>query len=168
MMTTISTPVVHVVQPKSLWCWAACVLMVVRAKGGKVGQHLTLENLVERVVGDRNVNITIDDHFVKSAFFTFGITATAHKRQLTPDEVRHEVGSDRPFLIGYAWKEGGGHLIVADGYEAKLGTIFLSLHDPGRDAGASIIYDSLVGGTYDTGIQRGEGNKWDTTFTVTW
>lgn len=158
-------------QPDTNLCWATCILMI-RNVSKKANPDITPEKIVHDFLyggGSQDNNIAGYDGVITSALehYAWGVNSVKYmKSSLEWKDIKKSVDSDCPVLVGYGWKQGGGHVMVIGGYEEKgedWGLV--KLFDPLKDAASVISFDRLLKGDYDPEVKTGMvGHVWDCTW----
>jgi hypothetical protein len=137
-------------QQESLWCWAASAEMVMDLLGTKVRQ---CEQANERLGKTTCCNAKTPPACIQTGwpeFPKYGFKATKNTtaRALSWDELTAEIGCNkRPVVFSWQYTKGGGHMMVAIGYQVSAGVREVLIHDPlpiGTGDDAAISYDAYV------------------------
>ena len=160
-------------QETSMWCWAASGQMVMDYLGHNVTQCVQANKRFNRndCPCSQCTSPVSNPPCVEGGWpefgkygFTFQTTSNA---PLTWDSLRDEVANaqycgKRPFAFSWHWPEGGGHMMVVNGYVTVQGTNYVSILDPWApcQGDARII-------TYDFyNTSPGDHTHWDDYYNV--
>ena len=147
-------------QETSMWCWAASGQMVMSFLGNNVPQctqannRFTLTNCpCDRCTATPS---PLPGACVRGGwpeFDKYGFTfARTNRQALTWDQLKDELDNGRPVAFSWEFIGGGGHLLVAKGYQtADDGTKWVHVINPeGLCVGDSysITYEDYVSGLY--------------------
>ena len=171
-MKETNKKVVLIQQPQSQLCWATCILMMRRIEKEDISKDITPESIVERCFSrgkDEDNNIGGQDHVITAALeaYVWGSNNVSYvENPISWQAIKQSIDNNQPLLVGYGWKEGGGHVMVIGGYEEKgEGWGLVKLFDPLQNKAIDISSDRLVQGDYDTEIKTGHvGHEWDATW----
>ncbi len=124
-------------QFKGKWCWAACAQMVLRFYGTFLKQC----EIARRQLGKPccahfslpscNQDCSADE--VDQAFTRAGLDSDRVDRSVSFDTIRQEINSGqnpRPLVAGVKWANGGGHLVVINGWRVVNNVRFVRVNDP--------------------------------------
>ncbi len=164
-------PVPECQQEVSNWCWAGVTASVLGYYGQFIAQCVianyarshstridfgTTDCCKDPYQGCNEGNYGWGDPgSVENILLNWGVESIPSSGPLTMKEVKGEIIAERPFLISWAWDNGGGHFLVGHGFiDDKL-----YLMDPWIGEGKSIInYDWVV---------SGGGHNWTSTMFMT-
>ena len=134
------------------WCWAACAVM---------GAHFfRTSDRTQRVIAatslgdcDRAAKATE----ISRCWTEQGLHSTLVPREMTFGDVKFEIDSGRPVGVGWLWSGGGGHVVMAVGYEEDdAGNKWIFVHDPLHLSGSQrMAFSTLVTAT---GLGRWEAS----------
>lgn len=119
-------------QETNMWCWAASGEMVMEFLGQSVSQC----DEANRRFGYSNCcSKPTPGDCVRGGwpeFGKYGFTFQQTNRAgLSWDALRTEISvRGRPFAFSWAWRGGGGHMMVVRGFFTANGTRFVSINDP--------------------------------------
>jgi Peptidase_C39 like family len=85
------------------------------------------------------------------ASYGFNATQTPYGTPISWAQLKQEIDGNRPVAFVWAWRDGGGHMMVAIGYESVDGVdrvIILDPSPPHKGDRRSIPYDDFVAGNY--------------------
>ncbi len=161
-------------QETGMWCWAASGQMVMDYLGHGVAQCTQANNRFGR---SDCCNIALCPNPTGShacvtggwpEFGKYGFTFTrTSSTALTWDQVRNDVSSGsscghKPFAFTWAWIGGGGHMMVAVGYQTQSGVNWVEVLDPWAPCVGDRYWI-----TYDEYVQRaGDHTHWDDFYNV--
>lgn len=139
-------------QEKSNWCWAAAAQMV----GQYLGNTKKQSDICKKVKGNATINETATlNETVKAIKYAAGTKHNCYYLGvMTYGDLQTYLGDLKiPQAIRMQWDEGGGHMIVLEGYTEKRK---LRVVDPGNGCGKKeYYYSALVNGT---SIKSGTGH----------
>ena len=144
-------------QEMSNWCWAASAQMIGHTKGRNVSQSA----IVEYVMGSSvNVGANIDQCKQAVDYATL-IYSTIAGSAIPYANAKSELDDGEPIFIRIQWNSGGGHAVVASGYNLSAGTI--TIVDPAVGCGTqAYLYRTMVSNCQ---FESGTG-KWQNTITI--
>lgn len=144
----------RVQQAKSNWCWAACAEMV-----GVYETTSTLDqwDVVALIYGSTYPNNSGSVFNIVSGinYVSRNTKAASFSRFISLETLQSEIGDKHhPLVIRLAWESGGGHFVVAKGYNGSS----INIIDPwGNTATQYYSYASLLnGGTFANGTGTAE------------
>ncbi len=129
-------------QETPMWCWAASGQMVMEFLGTTVTQCVQANNRFNRTDCPCNQcgpNPQANPPCVNGGwpeFDRYGFTFTRTTgTALTEAQLRRELAQGagcgrRPVAFSWRWNGGGGHMMVATGYQVDDGALFVSISDP--------------------------------------
>lgn len=83
---------------------------------------------------------------VQSILQHFGpISSVGQADVLSVATVMSEMNAGRPFVMGWKWTSGGGHILTAKGFAGSDATGTMYVHNPGGRADAIMSYNEAVG-----------------------
>jgi hypothetical protein len=149
--------ITHFPQDGKLWCWAACVQMVLdyyhRTKPEKGVQDLTQCEIVQKMVGHSD-NPCPDNRDMRLDSCDFDEMVNVWKNckiegaamlpgPVKMDGIKHEIAKGRPIEVGIKWTKGGGHAVLIKGW-AATNPETLVIDDPLRQSslGKGLFPDS--------------------------
>ena len=140
-------------QETSLWCWAASGQMTMDYL--HPGSNVQQCDEANREFGrDDCCNSPVPNACVNGGwpeYDKYGFTASRTSDQaLTWKQIKKQIYcAKKPFAFTWHWDNGGGHMMVATGYQTTSDDIFVNVNDP--DGVYQIVtYDTYVGGSgYD-------------------
>ena len=110
-LDTINILVTH--QEKSNWCWAACGKAVVNY----YGNNITQSNFSMAVKNNSSNNSTATIGEICNGLSHWNIHNESFYGTLGFDAIRANIYyQNRPIIIRWQWKTGGGHVVVIKGY----------------------------------------------------
>lgn len=134
-------------QQRSMWCWAACVSMVVsyyRYSGspsavpqcdlvtGLLKHHTGTDyNCCKPGVPDRVCDVPATTADVTSYLKSYGLSATANGWEPAAATISTSLTAFRPMILGITWRpDFGGHMAVLQGITGSGSSARLSVYDP--------------------------------------
>ena len=128
----------HRFQKGRLWCWAACIQMVLELNGTEMSQCA----IVKRKLRNPNHpcgpnfqsrNESCDPEDMEQAWNDCGIQAEPKNGAIDMATIKEEIAANRPVEAGIIWHLGGGHAVLIKGW-AKTSPETLLIDDPLRDS----------------------------------
>jgi hypothetical protein len=120
-----------------MWCWAASGQMIMSFLAGS---NITQCQEASNYFGNSSCcNSPTPDACVNGAWpqfdqYGFSFQRTAQQGTggvpLTWDELRQEIDAGRPVAFSYHFLSGGGHMMVARGYQVMSGKNYVMVNDP--------------------------------------
>lgn len=150
-------------QMQSEWCWAACSAMVLSYYGNLDVNKCDFVNWLfsqtkccnDSNSNDCNKNCQWSD--IVKIYSHWKIKCTKKEDNVSFSTIVSEINLGRPVEIGYNWLFGGGHVVLAIGYDASvLDRKYLYLNDPSRGHGWYL---------YDDVLNAGDKGSWVYTWT---
>lgn len=136
----VSAP--NVLQLNTNWCWDACSVSCI----DYFGTPPTQNNFCISVKGSV-INSTATGQEVCNGLRAFGYTPIDSFTSLTFTTIRTETYNyNRPFIAGWSWNAGGGHMVVACGYEDEA-TDYVEYMDPAYGVKYVKTYNWFKGGS---------------------
>jgi len=136
--------IVHHPQEGRLWCWAACVQMVLKHNNIEMSQceivRTKLGDPQHPCPADPNLrNESCEAVLMAKTWRDCGIEEVVpNDGDITVEEIKAEVAADRPIQVGILWDEdegGGGHVVLIKGW-APTSPEALLIDDPLRESSA--------------------------------
>ena len=147
-------------QEQTNWCWAASAQMI----GHTMGRNVTQSAIVDYVMGTvANIGSGNIENASKAVNYATLRNTTIRGAALSFAASKAELDSGEPFYISIGWKDkdGGGHAVVAAGYNTSAST--LTVVDPAPKCGTKAYsYNSMITGCV---FQSGTG-KWRNSITI--
>lgn len=127
-------------RPKELWCWAACVEMILRFLGAPLdkcsiaGLQLGMDNCCgpSSAVCDRALSV----EGIGEAFGRVQLAGNLYKA-LKFETIQKHINGDPaagtspcPLVAAIEWSNGGGHLVVISGWRTSGAIRYLKVNDP--------------------------------------
>lgn len=103
-------------QESDMWCWAACTQMILEFMGEQVPQCKQVNLSLEL---SNCCNSPTPDDCDESGwpeFYRYGFSSDSVDAPLSWQQLKTEIDNNRPIAFSWAWKQGGGHMMVAVGY----------------------------------------------------
>lgn len=129
----------HRFQEGKLWCWAACMEMVLKHNGIEMSQC----KIVQTMLNDFNHQCAPDfqsrdescePEQMAPTWRECGIKKVdPDNRALDIDEIKAEIAANRPIQVGILWHLGSGHSVLIKGWRATSPETLL-IDDPLRDS----------------------------------
>ena len=172
-MKTTTPPVTHEKQRQSDLCWATCIRMALSVKGHPGYRDMTPQSIADRTVYGKGFNQAMRDEIIKSAAENYGFRPTLKKAKISFADIKAQIDNSRLVIAGVSWPNGGGHVLVIDGYEetaatsGKPATQVLHVADPAMDSAANVPFETLDGAKYGA-TGGGQGGVWDGTILLNW
>jgi len=123
-------------QETGMWCWAASGQMVMQYHGVNVAQCTQANNRFGRsdCCNTPTPQACISGGWPEFDKYGFSFTRTSNTA-LTWDQLRAEIADsescgNRPFAFTWHWPGGGGHMMVAIGYDTVDGVNYVEINDP--------------------------------------
>lgn len=156
-------------QQTGMWCWAASGQMVMEFLGVSVQQCTEANNEFGRTdcCNSPTPSGCVNGGWPEFDKYGFTFQRTSNLA-LTWDQVRTEVSdaaacSRRPFAFSWHWPGGGGHMMVAIGYQTVGGVNYVEINDPwAPNVGDHrfLTYDFYV-------ASAGDHTHWDDFYQIT-
>jgi Papain-like cysteine protease AvrRpt2 len=144
----------HRPQRGRLWCWAACVQMVLEHNEIQLSQC----NIVRRHLNDPQHVCAQDPNARNESCPAPQMRETWHRCGIPEVEpinweipmqtIKDEIAADRPIQVGIIWNEGGGHAILIKGWAATSPEALL-IDDPLRQSSVGESKFGTGRATYD-------------------
>ncbi|MBI1753541.1 MAG: C39 family peptidase [Acidobacteria bacterium] len=140
-------------QEHSQWCWAASSASLLAFVGTPVSQ-CEIVNQARSITSacgngtfawnDPVANAPIEALYgpapsVQAIVAHYGHPAQGRNAALTFEEVQGEVNARRPFFVNWAWKSGGGHILLGTGWDTTTGAPEMVLMDPWPNEGLKTV-----------------------------
>lgn len=138
-------PIAPVAQRERLWCWTACVEMVLNSVGDSV-QAVQQCEIISQIPSLNAANCcgnedTFADKALAAAemqgvWSSFGIQSVPHLKspvstgQINFDDVKTEIQEKRPIEVAVRWFEGGSHALIIKGFGQIGGRPSVWINDP--------------------------------------
>lgn len=100
-------------QEKTNWCWAAASKMIIKFKTGATVSQCNIVKYAKGTSACNNVGGTRSD--VMTVLDHWGVNPGV-QTDLTWDEVKAEMNTNRPIYSTIDWRSGGGHAHVIRGF----------------------------------------------------
>ncbi len=139
-----SVDIQHRPQEGRLWCWAACIQMVLEHNNKEISQceivRTKLGNMQHLCVENRNLrNESCDAVLMAKAWRDCGIKQVIPSDEVPDiDDIKSEIAAGRPIEVGILWDEdeggtGGGHVVLIKGWISTNPEVLL-IDDPLRQS----------------------------------
>ena len=134
-------------QQQSNWCWAASAQMIMEYHGVTVPQCVQANDALGRSDCCGGSPPSVCNTTGWPSFGTYGFLYTTTIGPFTLDEIAEEIGCrERPIAFTWAWDGGGGHMMVAFGFDESG---WVLIHDPlpvGYGSTSAITYSAYFDG----------------------
>lgn len=116
------------VQEHSQWCWAATSKMVLDFRGGEAATQCQLVNYamgINYACGSRYfdwnsyANRPAPTSWITSLLNAGGVPAYTQSGSLSLTNVQRLINANKPMVILWTWKYGGGHFVTLKGYNGS-------------------------------------------------
>jgi len=149
---TVNIP--HIPQEGMLWCWAACVQMVLAFNNIEMSQCEIVKKMLKDDTHKCGPNFQSRDE--SCAFMDMAPTwrdcgikqVGPRARPLRMDEIKAEIAENRPIQCEITWFLGSGHAVLIKGW-AETSPESLLIDDPLRDSPQKPVFDSSGLTTHD-------------------
>jgi hypothetical protein len=135
----------HRPQEGRLWCWAACVQMVLEHNHKQmdqcaiVGKMLNQDNhLCGQTFQSRNESCAPLN--MGPTWDRCGMKVNPHTGTLDINQIKAEIAANRPIQVGIIWHVGSGHAVLIKGW-ARTTPETLLIDDPLRDSPQAPVFD---------------------------
>lgn len=140
-------------RPLDMWCWAACVAMVLPFFGTDRDMcDIAGTKLKRHCCGGEaeSCDVGLSVEGVGEAFATFGLAGNVYG-PLRFESIQRRIDGDpaqgippRPVVAGIKWQGGGGHVVVISGWRKTSETLrYVKVNDPFYTSG-DIRYEDLA------------------------
>ena len=135
----------HRAQEGRLWCWAACVQMVLELNN----KHMHQCEIVRKMLNQdthpcgpdfQSRNDSCDPTKMGPTWERCGMEVKPHTGTLKIDEIKAEIAAKRPIQVGIMWHLGSGHAVLIKGWAATTPETLL-IDDPLRDSPQAPVFD---------------------------
>ncbi|MED1803018.1 papain-like cysteine protease family protein [Brevibacillus porteri] len=133
----VSLGVKNVKQSQTNWCWAATSQSVL-----DYYNIFSIQDGIVKVVKGKVVNRTATVDEVQEGLREYGLDSSA-TGSLSFSELKSELNADDPVLAGIQYKDGGGHMVVIDGYEEDGRSKYIEYMDPAKGSHVVKSYSSF-------------------------
>lgn len=133
----VSLGVWNVKQSKNNWCWAASSQSVL--------DHyniFSVQDGIVKVVKGSVVNKTATVDEVQEGLEAYGLDSSA-TGSLSFNKLKGELNSGDPVIAGIVYSDGGGHMVVIDGYEEDGTSKYIEFMDPAKGSHVVKSYSSF-------------------------
>jgi len=185
-------PVPVVYQERSQWCWAAVSESILRYKGHHHSQ-CNIAEYTRSVATWHNYGSVHCCHggcnhwnyiqglagSIEDILLHFGQLNTVFSMPALPlHSIEDEIRADRPFVIRWGWKTGGGHFVVGHGisgqtimymdpmYGAMIGSYSWMVNGPNHNWTSSLALDIWVGSSDPYHTESGRDKRHPAGFSV--
>ncbi len=134
-------------QETRMWCWAASLQMILGLWGQQVSQCEQVDARLNRTdcCGPPASQVCVRGGWPN--FAPYGYLSDQRNAPLSWKQLKRELDSGRPVAFSWAWKKGGGHMMVAVGYKEPN---WVYVNDPFvPDANAAGNESDYVAMTYE-------------------
>jgi len=103
-------------QETKMWCWAACVQMIMEYMGEPVTQCEQANARMSRsdCCGEPAPAVCVRGGWPQ--LFRYGVSNDSVEAALSWEDLKAQLDSNQPVLFSWRWKLGGGHMMLAVGY----------------------------------------------------
>jgi len=103
-------------QETKMWCWAACVQMIMAYMGEPVTQCEQANARMSRsdCCGEPAPTVCVRGGWPQ--LFRYGVSNDSVDTALSWEDLKAQIDSNQPVLFSWRWKLGGGHMMLAVGY----------------------------------------------------
>lgn len=124
----------HRPQAGKMWCWAACVQMVLEHNDQPMSQceivRIKLNDPDSTCAELKNESCEAPD--MEPTWVDCGITNVQPRNgRITFETIQDEIAANRPIQVGILWNKGGGHAVLIKGW-AETNPVALLIDDPLR------------------------------------
>ncbi len=151
-----------IMQLQTNWCWAACAQMVTAYYGNDLAAQCDFANwnFSQNSCCVNGATAACDrpssDPRITAVFSHWGINSTYAFAQVSYTAIQEQISVGHPVEIGWAWGQGGGHVVLLVGSTIIGNGQYVYINDPGT--GQEMM-------TYaDLQTAKG-GGLWDATWT---
>ncbi len=144
----LNLPLIYQVQ--SEWCWAACANMVLRFCVNAQNSNCDIVNWLLNQTNCCSASNSISCNRncqwadIEKIYTHWNITCTQINDNIPFNDIITEIDNNRPVQIGYQWDFGGGHVVVAIGYNLSSDNKqYVYLNDPIRGHGW-YLYTNII------------------------
>ena len=131
------------IQEHSNWCWAGTSKAILNYYGTSADQCRIVNWAfgINYACGNRDFNWNSYANQPNSVYGTGGsvqnilnswgnLSNSAYSYASSWNSVVWDINNNRPFVIRYGWTNGGGHILVGDGWESSNGTNYVYMMNP--------------------------------------
>ena len=150
--------VAETIQEHSQWCWSGSSRAVMKYYGTNDSQCYIVNWAfgINYACGNNTFNWNSNANqpnnlygssgSVQSILLNLGgISNTAYTYASSWNSVTWDINNNRPFVMRYGWTNGGGHIMVGDGWENYNGTKYIYIMNPWPGEGQEYrTYSSAV------------------------
>lgn len=144
----------HIPQEGMLWCWAACVQMVLAFHKIKMSQCEIVKKMLKD--DDHKCGPTFESRDESCTFMDMAPTwrdcgikkVDPESRPLAMDEIKAEIAANRPIQVEITWHLGSGHAVLIKGWSSTSPESLL-IDDPLRASPQAPVFDSSGLTTHD-------------------
>jgi Papain-like cysteine protease AvrRpt2 len=143
----------HHFQEGKLWCWAACIQMVLGLHGDQRSQcdiiKVKLGNQHQCAPDFQSRTESCDAPLMAQTWRNCGILEVIpDDGDMKIEDIKAEIAANRPIEIGILWNEGGGHAVLIKGWAATSPETLL-IDDPLRESPLGPSADGSGRATHD-------------------
>jgi hypothetical protein len=144
----LSPPVPVRTQERRMWCWAACLEMLIERESSVDTRQC---QLASSAFGRSDCCLNADEpdcdrplaaSKVSGEMQKYGLSSTLQRSALPFGEVCGEIQANRPIKAGLSLPA-GGHAVLVVGYDTEEAGEWLLVHDP-RDGLSRVRYSELL------------------------
>lgn len=119
-------------QKTNMWCWASTLEMSVALTGAAVSQCSQSNAKFNRndCCNTPTPAACINGGWPDYDRVNYNSAKTAWGVALTFDQLKAEIKANRPVNFDWQWVGGGGHIMVATGFDDNFGEQWVHMHDP--------------------------------------
>lgn len=160
----------HHFQEGKLWCWAACIQMVLELKGDSRSQceivKVKLADTQHQCPPDPQLRVeACEAVLMAKTWRNCGVQGVVPKDfDLNIQEIKTEIAANRPIQVGILWSQGGGHAVLIKGW-APTSPETLVIDDPLRDSPLHPAADGSGRATHDELLAAFGHGSWRYTWT---
>lgn len=103
-------------QETKMWCWAACVEMIMEYMGESITQCEQANQRMNRADCCDEPAPTVCVRGGWPQLFRYGVSNDSVDAALSWENLKAQLDNNQPVLFSWRWKLGGGHMMLAVGY----------------------------------------------------
>lgn len=125
-------------QEHSNWCWDACSQCIIILKGSSPSQCTIANYALYRsdccgtstFNWNHPCNTTNSLQSIVNILSNWSISASVYNGSFSWSGIQSRINGNRPFVMGFRWHNGGGHVVVGYGYWTANSTNYVGYMDP--------------------------------------
>jgi hypothetical protein len=112
--TTKTLAMTSYTQEATLWCWAASAKMIIKYKKNLVTDQCGLVRAGLPSTACPNSSGTVDQ--TRRALTGNGLSSATVTGIIAMSTAMGQIDGNKPWIFGYLWRSGGGHMVAVHGY----------------------------------------------------